>query len=49
MSPCYGIKGVLDEYTKYNELLQLIHKTQLVLNELNMDDLVYSIIVEYLF
>jgi len=48
-SPCYGIKDVLDEYNKYNQLLQLIHKTQLCLNKLNMDDLVYSNIIEYLF
>jgi hypothetical protein len=48
-SPCYGIKEVLDEYNKYNELLNLIHKTKLYLNELNMDDLVCYTIAQYLF
>ena len=48
-SPCYGIKEVLDEYNKYKEILDLIHKTKLYLNELNMDDLVCYTIAQYLF
>jgi hypothetical protein len=48
-TPCYGIKEVWDEYNKYNELLKIIHKTKLYLNELNMDDLVCYTIAQYLF
>jgi ubiquitin-protein ligase len=48
-TPCYGIKEVLNEYNKYNELLQMIHKTILYLNELNMDDLIHYTIAQYLF
>jgi ubiquitin-protein ligase len=48
-TPCYGIKEVLNEYNKYNDLLQLIHKTIIYLNELNMDDLIQYTIAQYLF
>lgn len=48
-TPCYGIKEVLNEYNKYNQLLQLIHKTKLVLNKSNMDDLIQYTITQYLF
>jgi ubiquitin-protein ligase len=48
-SPCYGIKEVLNEYNYYNSLLKIIQKTKLCLENINMDDLVNSIIISYLF
>jgi ubiquitin-protein ligase len=48
-TPCYGIKEVLHEYNHYQCLLKMIQKTKLCLDKINMDDLVHSIIISYLF
>jgi hypothetical protein len=48
-TPCYGIKEVINEYKYYNSLLNLVKKTKLYLEHLNMDDLVHSTIISYLF
>lgn len=48
-TPCYGIKEVWNEYNHYNSVLKLVRKTKLCLDILNIDDLVYSTIISYLF
>ena len=48
-TPCYGIKEVLNEYNHYNSLFKLMHKTKLCLSKVDMDDLVHSTIISYLF
>ena len=48
-TPCFGVKDILDEYNNYIQILYLIHKTQLFLRNSNMDGLIHSTIIGYLF
>ena len=48
-SPCYGIKEVWNEYNHYHDILRLVRNSKLCLDSLNIDDLIYSTIISYLF
>jgi hypothetical protein len=47
-TPCWGMKEVINECKEYGYKIGLISKCKWVLDKLNFDDLVCSIIVNYL-
>ena len=48
-TPCFGINELMKEYYHYTHILNLIVTTKMVLDKIELDDLIHSTIIQYLF